>query len=208
MDKGIKNIIFDFGGIIVDLDRQATVQAFGKLGFDTAEAYIGNYVQRGAFSAMETGQMSAKEFCDHISAQAGHPLPPEEIFRAWNRMLVRIPLHRLQLIRSLRPRFRTYLLSNTNAIHWDYSCHRLLAAAGIGMEDCFDRIFLSFKMHLMKPDSNIFRKVMEETKVQPGETLFIDDSEENCRTAERLGMQVFHSQKAEDWIEYLKGKEE
>lgn len=119
MDKRIKNIIFDFGGIIVDLDKQAAVHAFEALGFE-ARAYINDYVQDGVFALMETGEMSPDEFCTYVRKKVGADVKDEEIFRAWNKMLVGIPVRRVQTIRNLRTDYRTYMLSNTNAIHWAY----------------------------------------------------------------------------------------
>lgn len=202
MDKRIKNIIFDFGGIIVDLDKQAAVHAFEALGFE-AHAYINDYVQDGVFALMETGDMSPDEFCTYVRKKAGADVKDEEIFRAWNKMLVGIPVRRVQTIRNLRTDYRTYMLSNTNAIHWAYSCRELMASTGLEMGDCFDRIFLSFQMHLAKPDERIFRKVLSEAGLKPEETLFVDDSSENCRMAESLGIQVFHSRQPEDWFSLL-----
>ena len=86
MDKRIKNIIFDFGGIIVDLDKQAAVHAFEALGFE-ARAYINDYVQDGVFALMETGEMSPDEFCTYVRKKVGADVKDEEIFRAWNKML-------------------------------------------------------------------------------------------------------------------------
>ena len=106
MDKRIKNIIFDFGGIIVDLDKQAAVHAFEALGFE-AHAYINDYVQDGVFALMETGEMSPDEFCTYVRKKVGADVKDEEIFRAWNKMLVGIPACRMQTIRNLRTDYRT-----------------------------------------------------------------------------------------------------
>lgn len=201
----LKNVIFDFGGIIVDLDKQAVIDAFGRLGFDV-RPHVGRYVQSGVFAALETGRMSAEEFCDEVRRTSGHAMSDEEICRAWNCMLTGIPVRRLQFVRSLRPRFHTYMLSNTNPIHWDYSCHVLLADAGLRMEGCFERIFLSYQLHLAKPDPAIFGTVLAEAGLRPEEALFVDDSAENCRIAAASGLQVFHSCCPEDWMDFI-GKE-
>lgn len=200
-----KNVIFDFGGIIVDLDRQAAVDAFEALGCRVAGS-IGLYAQKGVFAALETGRMADAEFFGFVRTQVGRDIPDDDIRRAWNRMLVGVPRHRLQAVLALRPRFRTFMLSNTNALHWDYVCHGLQAPDGVGLEDCFERMFLSFRMGLAKPDAEIFRVAMAEASLAPAETLFVDDSEENCRVAESLGMHVFHSRRADDWLD-LWGKE-
>ena len=113
-----KNVIFDFGGIIVDLDRQAAVDAFEALGCRVAGS-IGLYAQKGVFAALETGRMADAEFFGFVRPQAGRDIPDDDIRRAWNRMLVGGPRHRLQAVLALRPRFRTFMLSNTNALHWD-----------------------------------------------------------------------------------------
>lgn len=203
MDKRVKNIIFDFGGVVVDLDKQAAVRAFEALGFE-ARACIGDYVQDGVFALMETGEMSPEEFCAYVRGQVGTDVKDEEIFRAWNKMLVGIPVRRVRLIRDSRADYRTYMLSNTNAIHWEYSCRELMSPTGLKMEDCFQRIFLSFRMRLAKPDGRVFRKVLSEERLRPEETLFVDDSSENCRVAESMGMQVFHSRQPEDWFSLFK----
>ena len=206
MNSRIKNIIFDFGGIIVDLDKQAVIHAFEALGVDV-RPYVGDYVQRGVFSAMETGEMSSEEFFDYLRQQAGGFLSDDVIRQAWNRMLTGIPSCRLRLIRQLREDYHTYMLSNTNALHWTYSCDTLLKQSAFCMEDCFDRIFLSFQMRLMKPDVRIFRRVLAETCVQPSATLFIDDSLDNCRAAEQVGMCAFHSRTADDWMALFEKEE-
>lgn len=200
MDKRIKNIIFDFGGIIVDLNKQAAVHAFEALGFNAGD-YIDNYVQSGVFAAMEVGKMSTEEFCSFVCKETGQMLDCEDIRRAWNGMLVQIPVRRLQMIRSLRSQYRTYVLSNTNEMHWSYGAHELLASSGLKLEDCFDRFFLSYELGLAKPDVEIFRKVMSMADLSPEETFFIDDSVENCRVAESVGFHVFHSVQPEDWME-------
>lgn len=198
-----KNVIFDFGGIIVDLDRQAAVDAFEALGCRVAGS-IGLYAQKGVFAALETGRMADAEFFGFVRTQAGRDIPDDDIRRAWNRMLVGVPRHRLQAVLALRPRFRTFMLSNTNALHWDYVREGLPVPGDIRLEDCFERMFLSFRMHLAKPDAGIFLRALSEAGLCPGETLFIDDSEENCRAAETLGMQVFHSRRTDDWVDFLR----
>ena len=198
----LKNVIFDFGGIIVDLDKQAAVDAFERLGFD-ARAFVGDDAQNGVFAALETGRMPAAEFCGEVRRTSGRSLSDSDICQAWNSMLAGIPVRRLQFVRSLRSRLHTCMLSNTNPIHWDYSNHVLLADAGLRMEDCFDQIFLSYQLHLAKPDPAIFRTVLAEAGLRPEETLFVDDSADNCRIAAASGLQVFHSCCPEDWMGFI-----
>ena len=198
LGKEIKNVVFDFGGVVVDLDRDAAVSAFDALGFKASD-YIDNCKQGGVFAALETGEMSREEFCACVCRLTGRRLSEQDVYDAWNKMLTGIPAHRLELIRSLRERYDTFMLSNTNSIHWDYACGTLLAGRDIKMEDCFKRIFLSFEMHLAKPNPQIFRVMLDEARLKAAETLFIDDSESNCRAAETAGIRAFLSQRPDDW---------
>lgn len=203
MMESIKNIIFDFGGVIVNLNKQAAINAFRQFGFH-AEAYIGDYVQSGIFTGLELGTMSDSEFYDFVCRQTGRTLDDNTIQDAWNRMLTDIPLRRMQAIKKLRSKYHVYMLSNTNRIHWDYSCRHLFPQEEWTPADCFERIFLSFEMHMMKPGKDVFKHVLEEARLHPEETLFVDDSAANCAVAQELGLNVFHSQHPDDWIEVIK----
>ncbi len=203
MMETIKNIIFDFGGVIVNLNKQAAIDAFNEIGFK-AEEYIGEYVQTGIFSGLELGTMTEEDFDRFVCRQAGHEVGADTIRNAWNRMLTDIPLRRMKAIKRLRERYHIYMLSNTNRIHWDYSCRHLFPQEEWRPEDCFERIFLSFEMHLMKPDPEVFRHVLDATRVQPEETLFVDDSATNCTVAQDAGLRVFHSRRPDDWLEIIK----
>lgn len=199
MVQGIKNVIFDFGGIIVDLNKQATIDAFKDLGFD-ATPYIGKYVQGGFFSELENGNISVEEFCKQVREGMRLDCSDNAIKRAWSSMLIEIPTRRLQFIRSLATRYDVYLLSNTNEIHWDYACKELLASSDIKMYEPFKKIYLSHELHLSKPDLRIFNYVLDDAGLEAGETLFVDDSKDNCDAASEVGITTFHSVKSEDWM--------
>ena len=199
MIQGIKNVIFDFGGIIVDLNKQATIDAFKDLGFD-AIPYIGRYVQGGFFSELENGNISVEEFCKQVREEMRLDCSDNAIKRAWSCMLIEIPTRRLQFIRSLATRYDVYMLSNTNEIHWDYACKELLASSDIKMYEPFKKIYLSHELHLSKPDLRIFNYVLDDAGLEAGETLFVDDSKDNCDAASEVGIKTFHSVKSEDWM--------
>ncbi len=208
MKKGIKNVIFDFGGVLVDLDKQATLKAFRALGFD-AEAFVGTYGQSGLFGDQERGVISTDEFCDEVArlsvgfcadGQMVETPTPEAICSAWNKMLVRIPPRRLQALLALRDRYRLFLLSNTNEIHWQHSLATGFSWEGHRAEDFFERIFLSYELHLLKPDEAIFRHVLTAAEICAEETLFIDDSAENCAVAASLGIHTFTPAEGDDWL--------
>jgi len=208
MDKQIRNIVFDFGGVIVDLGKERTLESFGALGVDVS-GFVGTYGQGGPFAGLETGETAPDVFCREVArlavapgGQTEAPLSSERICEAWNRMLVRIPPRRLEALLRLRERYRLFLLSNTNSIHWDYAAagEDFFGWNGHSPEDFFERIFLSYELHLLKPGEAIFRRLLDEAGLCPVETLFIDDSTANCAAAERLGLRVFCPKEADDWM--------
>ena len=113
--------------------------------------------------------------------------------------MLSIPACKLDLLLKLRKDYVVYLLSNTNEIHWQWSCKHAFSYRSFHVEDYFEQIFLSYEMKMAKPDANIFREVLKETGIAPQETLFIDDSEANCETAKTLGISTYTPQAGEDW---------
>lgn len=201
-DIQIRNILFDFGGIITDLDKQATIDAFKRLGTDVTP-YVGNYAQKGPFAALETGRITARQFADEIMKQTANGTTEENIYEAWNRMLTGIPERRLQLLRELKQHYRLFLLSNINPIHWEFSRNHLFPSLP---ESYFEKLYLSYECELAKPDRAIFEFFLRDSGIAAEETLFIDDSEDNCQSARALGFNVFHSRNRDDWMELFKDK--
>lgn len=201
MNKKISNLIFDFGGVLVDLDKQQTIKFFAELGIDVQE-HIRDYVQGGPFAMLENGTATPQEFLDILRQMSSAKEKPtdEQIAEAWNRMLVRIPERRLQALKQLREHYRIFLLSNTNPIHWDYSARYLFTVQGGCAEDYFDHIYLSCDLKLMKPGKEIFQEVLRREQLETSETLFIDDSAANCAAASALGIQTYCPAEADDWL--------
>lgn len=201
MITNIKNLIFDFGGVLVDLDKQKTVDAFAALGIDV-RAHIRDYVQGGPFALLESGAVTPREFLDILSRMSSHEVKPsdEQITDAWNQMLVRIPARRLQALKQLRNRYRVFLLSNTNTIHWEYSARNLFTVQGGRVEDYFEHIYLSCDLKMLKPGKEIFQEVLRRESLEAGETLFIDDSAANCAAASSLGIKTYCPAEADDWL--------
>ena len=123
---------------------------------------------------------------------------------AWNSFLGSIPTYKLDLLLKLREKYVVYLLSNTNEIHWKWSCKHAFHYKAFRVEDYFERIFLSYEMKMVKPDVAIFEKLLEESGIDPKETFFIDDSTENCRVAETLGISTYTPKACEDWSHLFK----
>ena len=192
MDKNIKNIVFDLGGVLVDLDFKSTINGLQKAGFTNVKEQLQAFDQDGIFKKFELGEISADEFRASIRKNSSVSLTDEEVDSLWNLMLLEIPREKLELILDLRSKYMVYLLSNTNSIHWDYVCKNAFNYRGFRMDDYFEETFLSYEMHLAKPDKAIFEKMLQDANLLPEETLFIDDSEANCKAASEVGIHAHH----------------
>ena len=192
MDKKIKNIVFDLGGVLVDLDFKAAINGLQKAGFANVKEQLQSFDREGIFQKFELGEMTAEEFRTAIRENSTVTLTDEEIDALWNAMLLEIPREKLELILDLRGKYMVYLLSNTNPIHWDYVCKNAFNYRGFRVNDYFEETFLSYEMHLAKPDKAIYEKVLQDANLLPEETLFIDDSEANCKAAEEVGIHAHH----------------
>ena len=198
MDKQIKNIVFDLGGVLVDLDFKAAINGLQQAGFANVKEQLMAFDQGGIFQKFELGEMTADEFRTAIRENSTVTLTDEEIDALWNAMLLEIPREKLELILDLRGKYMVYLLSNTNSIHWDYVCKNAFNYRGFRVNDYFEETFLSYEMHLAKPNKAIFEKVLHDANLLPEETLFIDDSEANCKAAEEVGIHAHHYHISDD----------
>ncbi|MGL4292668.1 MAG: HAD family hydrolase [Bacteroidales bacterium] len=189
--EGIKNILFDMGGVLIDLDRMKAVKAFEALGFSDINDYLGDYGQKGAFLEMEDGQISETEFYNRIRQhipQASN----EQIAHAFMQFLQGFPVYKLKMLRDLKEQgYRMMLLSNTNPLMFPRICDTYFKQEGLSINDYFDDIFLSYELGAIKPDSKIFRKVLEISGVKAEETLFIDDSAANLEASRYFGFETY-----------------
>lgn len=197
--KGIKNLIIDLGGVLIDLDRQRCIENFRKLGLPDVEVVLDIYHQQDFFQKYEKGLITSAEFRDVLREKIGKPVTDAQIDDAWNSFLVSIPAAKLDLLLNLRKDYVVYLLSNTNEIHWEWACQHAFRYKTFRVEDYFEHIYLSYEMNMAKPDAEIFQKVLDDTGIIPAETLFIDDSAANCRAAEALGITTYTPKAGEDW---------
>lgn len=184
--KGIRNIIFDMGGVIVELDIPSTIQAFEKLGVDVSSK-LGTSIQKGFIHQYEIGEITTEEFRTKIKELTTQPISDSEIDEAWNKMLYRITPERVSAIATLKRKYNTYLLSNINDLHWQ-RCKEMIEAHGVQISECFDQTFCSHELHCSKPSPIIFERALAMAGIVSEETLFLDDSEANCRQASQLGI--------------------
>lgn len=194
----IRNLIFDFGGVLLDIDIQRTIVAFQKLGLTGLHHGEMRTYDRGIFLELELGQLTTEEFVARLQqcVPVGQPKPSAEaLLAAWNALLLDYDWRRFALLDSLRlSGYRLFLLSNTNRPHRECFVERFNREnpAGRTFESYFEDCFYSDAMHLRKPDEAIYRAVLEQAGLGPGQTLFIDDNRPNTEGAERVGIRTVH----------------
>jgi putative hydrolase of the HAD superfamily len=184
----IKNIIFDFGDIFVNLRKEATAQAFLELGLTEFTPDLEELNK-----AYEIGAISELDF---LSGFQTH-LPQAdllEIRQAWNTIIGDFPLYRLEFLQLLKPHYRLFLLSNTDATHISYFEHQVGLSFSKDFYNCFEKVYFSYELGLRKPDEICFQTVLAKHDLQPKYTLFIDDKKENTDAAAALGLSVWNLQ--------------
>ena len=185
---GIRNIIFDLGGVLLNLAPHKTMEEFRKLGHTSlVEENPWNF-KHEIFYMFERGLVSIDEFHSGVKEVLGNGVTNEQIDYAWTAMLLDIPRVRAEIVLNLKKQFRTFLFSNTNAIHVEKIQSDFHNNLGIEFSSLFEKDFYSNEIHVRKPDIESFLKVIELSGVQIEETLFIDDFEENIIAAQKTGL--------------------
>lgn len=186
----IKNIIFDWGGVLTDLHIEDTINAFKNIGLSAREEPD---IFADLFIPFETGKISAEEFRNKIRYYAKNNVSDNTIDAAWNMILGELPAHRWNILEKANTLFRTFLLSNTNIIHQTYYFKFLKGIYGTdGFSHFFEKMYFSHELHMRKPNEDIFHYVINNAAIKVGETLFIDDAIENIETAHHLGFNTIH----------------
>jgi putative hydrolase of the HAD superfamily len=188
----IKNILFDMGNVLIDINIPLTYRAFGKLaGLDDATTDE-LFRTKAFFRHFEGGEIDEATFRATMKREFGGEAWTDPVIdEAWCSLLLEMPKERLDLVAQLGKRYHVFLLSNTNPIHVREITRRA-AAMGVDFPGLFERMFLSSEMGLMKPSAAIYERVLQEANLNPGETLFVDDSLDNILAAGTLGIQTLH----------------
>lgn len=193
MSDTIKNIIFDYGNVIFDIDFRKAQDAFKKLGVDNIEEIYGHKNQSHIFDDFDKGAISAADFRNEIRRLTGHnELEDQQIDDAWNALLLGVPTGNHDLLLNIKDQYNTFLLSNNNEIHYSWIMDYL--KRDFDLEDNSSFFIKDYYSHLMgmrKPDKEIFEVVLDNHQLNPAETLFIDDSPQHLKTAEELGLQTY-----------------
>jgi HAD superfamily hydrolase (TIGR01509 family) len=196
MIKGIKHIIFDLGGVLMNIDYMLTEKAFVNLGITDFPQLYSQLNQTNLFDDWETGKIDEDEFLSGLQKAAGVNIAGTDIINAWNAMLLDFPIRRLQILQQLRLHYDLLLLSNTNPWHEAAFNKILYSAHGIpNIGVFFDKVYLSHRVGLRKPSKEIFERILSENNLLAAHTLFIDDSPQHIEGANALGIQTIYMQK-------------
>ena len=188
----IKNIIFDLGGVVVDLEIDRVREAFKEIGMPRMAAMMDPCYPAEINERMERGELSWEEACDEMRRLDNRPeVTDEQIAWVYGEFLARVDTAKIERIEQLRREgYRLYVLSNTNRVAFEAVC-RHFRNAGRDLEACFDEIFLSYRLKLLKPSPAIFEEVIRRADIRPEETLFIDDGARNAAAAAALGFHTY-----------------
>lgn len=197
----IKNIAFDFGGVIFNLDYEGAVESFKRIGLADADQRLDRYHQRGIFEELESGRIKPDAFRKELSQMCHRELTHDEVLSAWLGYVGGpVDLCRLDAIDELRRRgYRTFLLSNTNPYVQQWAESPAFCAYGRPLSSFMDKCYTSYEVGIMKPAEGIFRHMLTDAAILPSETLFLDDSAANVEAAARLGIRTLLVEKNADW---------
>jgi len=194
--QGVKNIIFDLGGVLLNIDYMRTEQAFKDAGIENFHALFSQLNQTPLFEDLEMGKINEDTFVEAMLRAAEKPITRSQVIDAWNAMLLDFPLRRLQLLQQLRLHYNIFLLSNTNSIHEAAFNSALQRNNGIpNLSVVFDKVYFSHRVGLRKPMPEIFQLVLNDNGLQPEQTLFIDDSPQHVVAAGNLGIHTIYLEK-------------
>ncbi len=198
MNTKIKNIIFDLGGVILDIDENVVYKELEKMGIEISElAHSKEFME--ILSKFDTGIYTAATFRKKTKQFIGQEKMTDEKFDSiWNAMLLDIPRERIEAIEKVKKHYKIYLMSNTNVIHYDLYVRDLQLRFGYNeFDELFNKSYFSFAEHLEKPDPRFFELILDHEHLLPEETLFIDDTAENIEAAKSLGINTYHISREE-----------
>ena len=195
--KDIELILFDLGGVLIDVDYQGTENAFVKLGVEDFQEQYTQFQQNQLFDLFETGQISAQHFINKLLPITRKGTSPNEVVHAWNAMIGSFPKEKIELLERLSKQIRIALLSNTNELHMVQVKRAWVNASSVSFEYLFEQVFLSHEIEQRKPDLETFSWVCEQLQVLPKKVLFIDDSPQHIDGASSAGLQTHFYQNPE-----------
>jgi glucose-1-phosphatase len=193
----IRNIIFDFGGVILDIDPQQTINTLKNQGVKNVEVFSTPEFQEQVMNKFERGILTPELFREKVRFFLDSKMSDQHIDDAWNALLLDIPKERIAVLEQVKQNYNTFLLSNSNEIHYDVYVRDLQLRFGYReFDQLFHKAYFSFDLHLSKPNPEIFEFVINQHKMIAEETLFIDDTLEHIEAARELGIRCYQLTKA------------
>jgi len=200
----IRNVIFDLGGVVITLDQQQSVRRFEALGLKDAEQRLNAYTQEGIFGDLEAGKIDAETFRVELSKLVGHEVSHEQCAYAWQGYAKELPARNIEaLIRLREEGYRLLLLSNTNPYMMEWVGSTQFDGRGHSIDYYFDKLYLSYQMKLMKPEPEIFGRLLMAEQVAPSECLFLDDGPRNVAAASQIGINTYCPENGADWTQEI-----
>ena len=191
--QNIKAIIFDLGGVLLNIDFKKVSESFKALGIHEFDQIYSQTKQYRVFEYLETGKISKEDFCTALTEYTTNSLTHEQVISAWNSILLDFRMNSLQALKKLRTRYKLFLLSNTNIIHQEE--FNIIFKNTVGensFDSLFDKAYYSHEIGLRKPDAAAYEYVLKENNLQPEVTLFIDDTLINIEGAKAVGMPTIY----------------
>jgi putative hydrolase of the HAD superfamily len=197
---GIKNIVFDLGGVIITLEREEAVRRFIEAGLKNAEELLDPYHQKGIFLELEEGKLSQKDFYEAVRKEAGQYISNEAIDYGWMGFLKDVPEYKLQMLEDLKEKgYDLYLLSNTNPVIMSWAFKPTFSKRGKSIDEFFDEMYLSYQIGYTKPGHEIYDFMLFDSGINPSETLFIDDGKANIEMGKKRGLKTYLAKNGEDF---------
>ena len=200
----IKNIIFDLGGVVITLNPQQAADRFAQLGLKNAEEHLNSYTQQGIFGDLEAGDIDAETFRRKFSEMVGHNVTHQQCAFAWQGYAKEVPQRNLDALKRLRKEgYRLILLSNTNPYMMEWVDSSDFDGHGHSVTHYFDALYLSYRLHVMKPSDEIFMRMLMGERITPSECLFLDDGPRNVAAASQRGLLTYCPENGEDWTQTI-----
>lgn len=185
----VKNIIFDYGGVILNIDPSLTLKALREAGIENPEALHQCITEKNLYYLLETGRIRPQEFRNGLKELINQPVTYQQLDDAWNALILDMPEERIRCIEEVGKNYRVFMLSNTNQIHYDRYRADLEKAYGYKtFSGLFEKAYFSHEIGHRKPAPEPYLHVLETHELKPEETLFIDDTLANVEAADKLGM--------------------
>ncbi len=199
LDTKINTIIFDFGGVLLGLDKPACLKAFKDLGCDEIEYYLDNCRQQGFFLDFEEGKISNEEFFIQLKNLIGNKVSQQQIEHAYLQFLTDLPDYKLSLILDLHKKYKVILLSNINQFIYEHCKKKYFEKNGHSITDFFDKVYLSYQLGICKPDEQIYHLMIEDANLIPQNCFYLDDGKANVEVATKMGFQCYCPKINEDF---------